>query len=167
MTIILNRHIQRHKAVVIKASFSVSRLPNDSTLNYRSDAKSSNARKRSAVASLINRAEENSPQSGYVQDFQDNLRQAHQQVRQAMGTSAVAEKTYFDRRVRSYSFAVGQRVWLYWPRPLVRQKHRKLTLLWTGPLIITSFRSPILVELKDITSGRKQIVHIDRIRNRD
>ena len=104
--------------MVIKASFSVSRLPNDSTLNYRSDAKSSNARKRSAVASLINRAEENSPQSGYVQDFQDNLRQAHQQVRQAMGTSAVAEKTYFDRRVRSYSFAVGQRVWLYWPRPL-------------------------------------------------
>ena len=44
--------------------------------------------------------EENIPQSEYVQDFQDNLRQAHQQVRQAMGSSAVAEKTYFDRSVR-------------------------------------------------------------------
>jgi len=74
--------------------------------------------------------EENPPQSGYVQEFQDNFRQAHQQVRQAMGTSAVAEKTYFDRRVKSYSFTVGQRVSLYWPRPLIRQKHRKLTRLW-------------------------------------
>ena len=107
--------------------------------------------------------EENPPQSGYVRDFQDNLRQAHQQVRQAMGTSAVAEKTYFDRRVKSYSFSVGHRVWLYWPRPLVRQKHRKVTRLWTGPCVITAFRSPIVVELKEITSGRKQIVHIDKI----
>ena len=71
--------------------------------------------------------EENVPQSRFVQDFQDNLRQAHQQVRQAMGSSAVAENPYFDRRVKRYSFFVGQKVWLYWPRPLVRQKHRKLT----------------------------------------
>jgi len=96
---------------------------------------------------IVASPEENLPQLGYVQDFQDNLRQAHQQVRQAMGSSAVAEKTYFDQRVKSYSFSVGQRVWLYWPRPLVRQKHRKLTRLWTGPWIITSFRSPIAVEL--------------------
>jgi len=107
--------------------------------------------------------EENIPQSEYVQDFQDNLRQAHQQVRQAMGTSAKAEKTYFDRRVKRYSFFVSQKVWLYWPRPLVRQKHRKLTRVWTGPWAITSFRSPIVVELKDINCGRKQIVHVDRI----
>jgi len=107
--------------------------------------------------------EENIPQSGYVQDFQENLRQAHQQVRQAMGTSAKAEKTYFDRRVKRYSFYVGQKIWLYWPRPLVRQKHRKLTRVWPGPWTITTFRSPIVVELKDIASGRKQIVHVDRI----
>jgi len=107
--------------------------------------------------------EENIPRSGYVQDFQENLRQAHQQVRQALGTSAKAEKTYFDRRVKRYSFFVGQKVWLYSPRPLVRKKHRKLTRVWTGPWAITSFRSPIVVELKDIASGRKQIVHVDRI----
>ena len=83
--------------------------------------------------------EENIPQSGYVQDFLDNLRQAHQQVRQAMGSSAKAEKTYFDRRVKRYSFFVGQKVWLYWPRTLVRQKHCKLTRVWTGPWAIDNF----------------------------
>jgi len=98
-----------------------------------------------------------------VQDFQDSLRQAHQQVRQAMGSSAKAEKTYFDRWVKKYSFFVGQKVWLYWPKPLVRQIHRKLTRLWTGPWTIITFRSPIVVELKDTASGRKQIVHVDRI----
>jgi len=80
-----------------------------------------------------------------------------------MGSSAIAEKTYFDRRVKRYSFFVGQKVWFYWPRPLVRQRHRKLTRVWTGPWTITSFRSPIVVELKDIASGRNQIVHVDRI----
>jgi len=73
-----------------------------------------------------------------------------------MGTSAVAEKNYFDRRVKSYSFAMGQKVWLYWLRPLVRQKHRKLTRLWTGPWVITLFRSPIVVKLKEVSSGPKQ-----------
>ena len=116
-----------------------------------------------AASLIVAPPEENIPQSGYVQDFQQNLRQAHQQVRQAMGTSAKAEKTYFDRRVKRYSFFVGQKVWLYWPRPLVRQKHRKLTRMWTGPWTITTFRSPIVVELKDIASGRKHIVHVDRI----
>jgi len=125
--------------VAVKAPFSVGRLTNDSSLNHRSDTKPSNARKREVLlpASLIVAPpEENAPQSGYVQDFQDNLREAHQQVRQAMGSSAVAEKTYFHRRVKRYSFSVGQRVWLYWPRLLVRQGHRKLTRLWTGPWVI-------------------------------
>jgi len=80
-----------------------------------------------------------------------------------MGSSAKAEKTYFDRRVKKYSFFVGQKVWLYWPKPLVWQKHRKLTRVLTGPWTIITFRSPIVVELKDIASGRKQIVHVDRI----
>jgi len=105
--------------------------------------------------------EENSPQTGYVQEFQGNLRKAHQQVHEAIGTTGVTEKTYCDRRVRWYSFAVGQKVWFYWPRPLVRQKHRKLTRLWTGPRTISSFRSPIVVELREDSTGRRQIVHVD------
>ena len=64
------RHIQRHKAVAVEASFSVGRLPNDGTLNYRSDNKSSNAmlgREVPLLASLIVAPpEENLPQSGYV-----------------------------------------------------------------------------------------------------
>jgi len=74
--------------------------------------------------------EENIPQLGYVQDFQDNLRQAHQQVRQAMGSSAKAEKTYFDRRVKRYSFFVGQKVW---PRPLDDKSTVSLHVSGRGP----------------------------------
>jgi len=107
--------------------------------------------------------EENVHQSSFVKDFQESLRQAHQQVRRAMGSSAKAEKTYFDRRVKKYSLFVGQKVWLYWPKPLVRQKHRKLTRVWTGPWTITTFRSPIVVKLNNNVSGRKQIVHVNRI----
>ena len=98
--------------MAVETSNSPSRLPDDSLLNYRSDAKPSHAwREVLLPASLIVAPpEENVPQSSYVQDFQDSLRQAHQQVRQAMGSSTKAEKTYFDRRVKRYSFFVGQNV---------------------------------------------------------
>jgi len=58
---------------------------------------------------IVASPEENIPQSGYVQDFQDNFRHAHQQVRQAMGSSAKAEKTYFDRRVKALFILRGSK----------------------------------------------------------
>jgi len=47
--------------------------------------------------------------------------------------------------VKGPTFAVDQHVWLYWPRPLVRQKNKKWTQIWTGPWKITQFVSPLVV----------------------
>jgi len=115
--------------VAVEASISLSRLPHDSSLEVTPNRAMLGREVLLPASLIVAPPEENIPQSGYVQDFQDNLRQACQQVRQAMGSSAKAEKTYFDRRVKRYSFFVGQKVWLYWPRPFVRQKHRKLTCM--------------------------------------
>jgi len=41
----------------------------------------------------------------------------------------------------------GQFVWLYWPWPLIRPSHRKLTKLWTGPWEIWDFDSPLVVRI--------------------
>ena len=78
--------------------------------------------------------EEIKPSIPYNVQFLNNLREAHQQVRDALGASPKKMKTYFDRRVRDQTLRVGQgqTVWLCWPRPLVRQQQRKLTQLWTG-----------------------------------
>jgi len=69
------------------------------------------------------------PNSEFVTDLRNNLREARHRIRESLQTSARTEKRYFDRRVRYQQFRVDQLVWLYWPRPLIRSSHRKLVKL--------------------------------------
>ena len=86
--------------------------------------------------------------------LRDNLRAAHQRIRQATKMSAKTQKTYFDARARSVSLRPGQLVWLYWPRPQARQRLRKLNRLWVGPFRIISFRSEIVIDIEHIKTGK-------------
>jgi len=84
----------------------------------------------------------------FVRDLRDTLRDAHQRVRDASRSSARTQKQYYDERLRQTVFTEGQLVWLFWPRPPVRQQFRKLQRLWTGPWRIKSFKSPLVMVLK-------------------
>jgi len=77
--------------------------------------------------------------------FRDNMRAAHERVRSATNRSSKTQKSYFDARVRAVSLTKCQLVWLYWPKPLLRQQKRKLTQLWFGPYRITNFKSEVVV----------------------
>jgi len=99
----------------------------------------------------------------YVASFRDTMREAHNRIREATRSTAKTQKTYFDKYVKGPPFAVGQLVWLYWPRPLVRQTKKKLTQLWTGPWKIKQFKSPVVVEIQNIHTHKYQTVHVDRI----
>ena len=56
----------------------------------------------------------------FVENFQSDMRDAHERVRQATHAAAKTQKTHFDRLVKGPVFAVNQLVWLYWPRPFLR-----------------------------------------------
>jgi len=45
----------------------------------------------------------------------------------------------------------------------VRQQFKKLTCLWTGPWKIVLFKSPVVVELRHVSNGVTQVVHVDRL----
>ena len=76
--------------------------------------------------------------------FRDNMRAAHERVRSATRVSAKTQKSYFDARIKAIAFTKGQLVWLYWPKPLLRQQKRKLTQLWFGPYRIVEFKSEVV-----------------------
>ena len=103
------------------------------------------------------------PSVPYNVRFQDNIREAHQRVRDALGASARTMKNYFDRRIKGQAFTVGQTVWLFWPKPLIRQQRKKLTQLWTGPWVIERFFSPIVVQISHPLTRKRQTVHVDRL----
>ena len=91
------------------------------------------------------------------------MREAHNRIREATNSVARTQKSYFDKHVKGPKFAVDQLVWLYWPRPLVRQKNKKLTQIWTGPWTIQQFLSPLVVKIKHTKNNKIQTVHIDRL----
>ena len=99
----------------------------------------------------------------FVGDLREALRDAHQRVRDATKSSARTQKMYYGDRSRQAVFAKGQLVWLFWPRPPVRMKFRKLQRLWTGPWRIEFFQSPLVVVLKHTEKRTRQTVHIDRL----
>ena len=101
--------------------------------------------------------------TSFAQSFRDTLREAHHTVRQNLHATARTQKQHFDARIRPHTFHLGQKVWLFWPRPVVKQQAHKLTQLWTGPWDIISIKSDLIVEIQDPTSRKKQTVHVDRL----
>jgi len=63
-------------------------------------------------------------------------------------------KNYFDKHVKGPSFALSQLVWLYWPRPLLRSRSRKLTRSWTGPWRIVEFKTTIVVVVQNVKTHK-------------
>ena len=99
----------------------------------------------------------------FVVNFRDTLRDA-QRVRKATRRSARTQKLYYDSRSKCVHFQPGQLVWLYWPKPPICQKFKKLSQLWTGPWQIDHFSSPVVTEIHSTTGKRKsQIVNFDRL----
>jgi len=99
----------------------------------------------------------------FISNLRDALRDAHRRVRDATKSSARTQKSYYDERSRVVSFDIGQHVWLFWPRPPVRQRFRKLQRLWTGPWRIEAFISPLVVVIKSTAKRTRQTVHVDRL----
>jgi len=96
-------------------------------------------------------------------DFRQNMRNAHASVRSATSRVAKTQKNYFDKHVKGPPFALNQLVWLYWPRPLLCSRSRKLTKSWTGPWRIVEFKTTIVVVVQNVKTHKKQTVHVDRL----
>jgi len=73
--------------------------------------------------------EPSKPVTPYVTTFRSTIREVHHRICQNTGAVAKTQKNYFDKYVRGSPFHVDQLVWLYWPRPLLRQQKRKLQRL--------------------------------------
>jgi len=101
--------------------------------------------------------------TSFAADFRQNMRNAHASVRSATSRAAKTQKNYFDKHGKGAPFALNQLVWLYWPRPLLRSRSRKLTRSWTGPWRIVEFKTTIVVVVQNMKTHKKQTVHVDRL----
>ena len=70
------------------------------------------------------------------------MRNAHASVRSATSRTAKTQKNYFDKHVKGPPFALNQLVWLYWPRPLMRSRSRKLTRYGRALGVLSNSKPP-------------------------
>ena len=98
------------------------------------------------------------PVTPYVTSFRSTIREVHHLIRQNTGVVAKSQKNYFDKYVRGSPFHVDQLVWLYWPRPPLRQQKRQLQRLWSGPWRIVKFQSSLVVVIQNLKTNKHQTV---------
>jgi len=101
--------------------------------------------------------------TSFVQKFRNNIRAAHQTIRESIRKAARTQKCYFDKFVKGPPFAVNRKVWLYWPKALLRHKNKNLTRMWTGLWRIIEFKTAIVVIIQHEKTRKKQTVHVDRL----
>jgi len=97
--------------------------------------------------------------TSFAAEFRQNMRNAHASVRSATSLAAKTQKNYFDKHVKGPPFALNQLVWLYWPRPLLRTKSRKLTRSWTAPWRIVEFKTTIVVVVQNVKTQKTDGTH--------
>jgi len=93
--------------------------------------------------------------TSFAAEFRQSMRNAHASVRSATSRAPKTQKNYFDKHVKGPPFALNQLVWLYWPRPLLRTRSRKLTRSWTGPWRIVEFKTTIGVVVQNFKTHKK------------
>ena len=77
----------------------------------------------------------------YLEDLQENMRNAYAVARQKLKVCAVRRKKYYDLRVKPKQFAVGDWVYYYYPRRF-KSKSAKWQQAYVGPYLIVKLLEP-------------------------
>ncbi|XP_060063887.1 uncharacterized protein LOC132544323 [Ylistrum balloti] len=99
----------------------------------------------------------------WVTFVQQSLQQAYTYVRQFTRASALRQKRYYDQRSANRKLKIKDRVWVYFPT-VTPGTSPKLTAFWRGPFSVTKIVSDVTYEVCPVGGGRKQIVHVDRLK---
>jgi hypothetical protein len=105
---------------------------------------------------------ENVHQQQRLENLKSALKLAYKTVNEANRRSHQHNKKLYDRKSKLREFTVGDLVYLYNPAVKIGQT-KKFSKPWTGPHKIAKRISQLNYEIVD-QSGRKQIVHVNRLK---
>jgi len=100
---------------------------------------------------------------GFVEKLQEKMKQAYTQVREHIGQAAERNKKYYDLRVRSRKYKVGDWVYYFNPRHF-RGKQDKWSRKYSGPFLVIAVTSAVNVTLQKSPRAKPFTVHIDKVK---
>ena len=102
-------------------------------------------------------------ETDYAWEFRERLRQAHDNARKVLKTSAEKQKKHYDRKVTSSTYKEQDFVWLHNPQRKIGVSS-KLRIPWEGPYMIVDKLSDVHVRIQKSPRATCKIVHADRIK---
>jgi hypothetical protein len=100
---------------------------------------------------------------GYVEKLQERMRESYKFVRQEIGKSAERNKRYYDLRVKSRKYSVGDWVSYFNPRHF-RGRQDKWSRKYSAPFLVVAVTSPVNVKLQKSKKSKPFITHIDKVK---
>lgn len=99
----------------------------------------------------------------YVARLQRDSAEAFQFARKHLRASAERRKRYYDIRVKSEQFAVGDWVYYHYPR-----RYQSRSLKWQqayiGPYLIVRMIEPVNCVLQKSAKSKPFVAHVDKLR---
>ena len=99
----------------------------------------------------------------FVSEQQDRFRAAYQTVRDHLKAAAEKRKAYYDASVRAKQFAIGDKVWYFYPRGYVKRS-KKWSFVYVGPYYITRKLSDLTYEIQKSPRDRPIVTHVDKLK---
>lgn len=99
----------------------------------------------------------------YVYQLQEKLRKCHNQARQSMLIAAKRQKNNYDIRVNVIPYKLNDQVWV---KTFTKSKgiSPKLSARWTGPFRVIKVISNLVLQIKNVKTGKVLNVHHNRLK---
>ncbi|KAA3673078.1 uncharacterized protein DEA37_0009556, partial [Paragonimus westermani] len=95
----------------------------------------------------------------YVKELSERLRVAYETAAQHQSTSQHHQRSCHGRTANVPVYRIGDHVWLYRPKPTLRDTH-KFRRPWLGPFVIVNVRSPTVYVIRDITNPTADVLMV-------
>jgi len=99
----------------------------------------------------------------YLDKLQNDASDAYRLAREKLRASAERRKRYYDVKVKSEQFEVGDWVYYHYPRKF-QSKSAKWQLSYTGPYLIVKMIEPVNCVLQKSAKSNPFVVHIDKLK---
>jgi hypothetical protein len=97
----------------------------------------------------------------YVQNLAVSMDNLHKKVADIMKSNRDRRRQKLNENIKPYKFGLGDYVLVAIPKQKIRSK---LQVVWSGPQRITNVISDWVFEVENVQGGKKQIVHVNRLR---
>jgi len=99
----------------------------------------------------------------YLDKLQNDASNEYRVAREKLRASAERRKRYYDMKVKSEQFEVGDWVYYHYPRKF-QSKSAKWQRSYTGPYLIVKMIEPVNCVLQKSAKSKPFVVHVDKLK---